>query len=392
MRSWLLQIPEILGLIVLSLATLYAVLTLTAVLVWQVRRATVRLPQLADCPPITVLKPLCGAEPGLYEHLRSFCEQDYPQFQIVFGVRDPGDAAIPIAERLKADFPALAIDIVINPQLHGSNNKCSNLINMLAQARHEILTIADSDTLVRPDYLRTVTAPLQDPQVGLVTSTYRDAPTPLIWSRLGAMYINEWYMPSVLLTWLFGYGGYASGQTLALRRSTLEAVDGLRATANHLADDYRLGELIRRQNLRIVLSPAVVVAKHHEPSFKALTGHETRWLRTIRVLRPRSYPMMFLSFYLPLASLGLLLCAASSSLSAAPWALFALCVLARLGVHFAQPLHAGALRAAFRDLWLIPVRDLLLCWLWGRSFFTSRVTWRGSEFNVDVNGVMRQES
>jgi ceramide glucosyltransferase len=194
----------------------------------------------------------------------------------------------------------------------------------------------------------------------------------------------------MLLTWLFGYSGYASGQTLCLKRRTLEAVDGLAATANHLADDYRLGELIRRRGQRIVLSPAVVVAIHHEPSFDALTRHEMRWLRTIRVLRPRSYRLMFLGFYLPVASIGLLIQAVSSTLSAASWVLFAIALIARLGVHLAHRLHAP--RSALKDLWLIPVRDLLLCWVWARSFSASRVTWRGSEFDVDVNGVMRQES
>lgn len=385
------QILEIAGLILLGLATIYALLTLTAVVAWQLRRVLARAaPPTAECPPVTVLKPLCGAEPELYEHLRSFCEQDYPQFQIVFGVRDPADPAVEVAQRLQTEFPAIAINIVANAAQHGSNNKCSNLINMLTVARHDILVIADSDTRVRTDYLHTVTAPLQDPQVGLVTSTYRDAPTPLVWSRLGAMYINEWYMPSVLLTWLFGYRGYASGQTLCLRRATLEAVDGLRATANQLADDYRLGELIRGQQLRIVMSPAVVEANHHEPSLKALMHHEMRWLRTIRILRPRSYSMMFLSFFLPVASIGMLLCAAGTTIPTAAWALFAITLFARLSLHLVHRL--SALRSAPRDLWLIPVRDLLLCWVWGRVFFASRITWRGAKFDVDVNGMMRQES
>jgi ceramide glucosyltransferase len=384
------QLLEILGLTALSLATIYAVLVLGAVVAWQVHRSFARHKPLTYCPPVTVLKPLCGLEPGLYEHLRSFCEQEYPQYQIVFGVGDVADPAVAIATRLQSEYPALDIDIVINPHQHGSNHKCSNLINMLARARHEVLAIADADVMVRHDYLRTVVSPLEDPQVGLVTSTYRDVPTPRMWSRLGAMYINEWYMPSVLLTWLFGYGGYASGQTLCLKRSTLEAIDGLKATADHLADDYKLGELIRAKQQRIVLSPAIVTANHHEPSFEALTHHEARWMRTIRILRPRSYPFMFLSFYLPVASAGMVLCAAASSVSAAPWTLFLITAFARLGLHFSHRLHA--LRSASRDLWLIPVRDLLLCWVWARGFLASRIIWRGREFNVDVNGVMRQEN
>lgn len=373
------------GFVSLSVAAAYAVLAVVGVLVWQLRGATTRSPRL---PAVTVLKPLCGAEPGLYEHLRSFCLQDYPEFQIVFGVRDLHDTALSMVERLILEFPSRAIDVVVNPQLHGSNFKISNLINMVARARHDVLVMSDSDTWVGPNYLATVTAPLQEPSVGLVTCLYRDVPTNGIWSRLGAMYINEWYMPSVLLARLFGHRGYASGQTLCLRRDTLQAIGGLSAIANHLADDHRLGELVRRLGLRIVFSPYVVMAEHDEPNLVSLTRHEVRWMGTIRVLRPRSFRFLFLSFSLPLASFGIALTATERSYVAAAWALFWTTVIARLLLHFVHRLRAG--RRLIADIWLLPARDLLLCWVWCRCFFTSHVTWRGSEFDVDADGIMRR--
>jgi ceramide glucosyltransferase len=377
----------IIGLASLAVAASYAVLTLVAALVWQIRRASTHLLRL---PPVTVLKPLCGAEPGLYEHLRSFCRQDYSEFQIVFGVRDLADPALSVVERLVAEFPSLPIDIVVNPQQHGSNCKTSNLINMLTQARHDVLAMADSDTFVGPDYLTTVTAPLLDHKVGLVTCLYQDMPTQGIWSRLGAMYINEWYMPAVLLARLFGYQGYASGQTLCLRRDTLQAIGGLEAIANHLADDYRLGELVRGLGLRIVLSTNVVKAQHHEPDLDSLTRHELRWMRTIRVLRPRSFRMMFLTFSLPLAIFGIVLTAVESSLSTTAWVLFLTTVVARLALHILHRLRGD--RPLLSDFWLLPARDLLTCWVWCQSFFASGVTWRGNEFDVDADGVMRRQS
>src|ERR1700733_9420428 len=164
----------IIGFAALVLSASYAVVALVAVLVWQLRKAAT-IPQ--QLPPVTVLKPLCGAEPGLYEHLRSFCQQDHPEFQIVFGVRDRADPALEVVERLVAEFPSLPIDIVVNPKQHGSNCKVSNLINMMARARHDVLALADSDTFVGRDYLSTVTAPLQDQNVGLVTCIYRGVPT-----------------------------------------------------------------------------------------------------------------------------------------------------------------------------------------------------------------------
>jgi ceramide glucosyltransferase len=379
----------LIGVAGLAFAALHATLTLVAVLVWQLRRRTKRSLRLPQLPPVTVLKPLCGAEPGLYQQLRSFCQQDYPQFQIVFGARDPADPALAVAARLAAEFPTLPIDIVVNPQQHGTNCKTSNLINMIARARYDVLVIADSDTSVGTDYLATVTTPLLDPGVGLVTSTYRDVPTGPVWSRLGAMYINEWYMPSVLLAWLFGYQGYASGQTLCLRRATLDAIGGLRATADHLADDYRLCELIRALGLRTVLSPATVMAQHHEPCLGALIRHEMRWMRTIHVVRPRSFRMLFLSFSLPLAMVGIVLAAAQPSMSMIAGALFWSTLVGRLGLHLVHRSHGD--RAVFSDIWLLPARDLLLCWVWYRSFFAARVSWRGQELAVDANGLVRRD-
>src|SRR6185312_14530115 len=361
------------GLISLLVASGYALLALLAVLIWQGRGGSRTAARL---PAVTVLKPLCGAEPGLYENLRSFCQQDYPEFQIVFGVSDPDDPALRVVEHLLAEFPKLPIDLVIDPRQHGGNRKVSSLINMLGRARHDVLLIADSDAFAGPDYLSTVTAPLLDRKVGLVTCLYHGEPTGPIWSRLGAMYVNEWYMPSVLLARLFGHQGYASGQTLCMRRETLQRIGGLRAIADHLADDYRVGELIRGLGLRIVVSPYVLRAEHHEPTLDLLVQHEVRWMRTLRVLRPRSFSLIFFGFSLPLAVLGLLLCGVEGAPPRLAWMLFEVAVVARVALHFAHRLRGK--RPLMADFWLLPARDLLLCWVWWRTFFTSRITWRGS--------------
>jgi len=303
-------------------------------------------------------------------------------------MRDPADPARAVVERLIGEFPALPIDVVVDPRQHGSNLKVSNLVNMLAKARHEYLVMADSDAFVGPDYLAVVTAPLLDPSVGLVTCTYRDVPTGSIWSRLGAMYINEWYVPSVLLAWLFGYERYVSGQTMCMRQATVRQIGGLAAVADHLADDHRLGELVSGLGLRIVLSPYVVEGEHHEQDYASLARHEIRWMRTIRVLRPRSFRLIFLSFSFPVACAGLLLAAGGSRPAPGAWALFGITALVRLVFYFVPRIEGK--RSLWNDLWLLPVRDFLLCWIWWRSFFTSRITWRGSEFDVDANGYMRR--
>ncbi|HWW80925.1 MAG TPA: bacteriohopanetetrol glucosamine biosynthesis glycosyltransferase HpnI [Steroidobacteraceae bacterium] len=374
-----------LGVASLVLAAAYTLLALVAVLVWGRRKVTGAALKL---PAVTVLKPLCGAEPGLYENLRTFCRQDYPEYQIVFGLGDEADPALAVVARLVAEFPTLPIDVVIDPRQHGHNRKISGLINMLEQARHDVLVMADSDTSVGPDYLTSVTAPLLDRKVGLVTCLYHGEPTRLVWSRLGAMYINEWYMPSVLLAWLFGHENYVSGQTLCMRRETLQAIGGLLTIANHLADDYQLGQLVRSLGLRIVLSTYMLKAEHHEPTLESLVTHELRWMRTLSVLAPWSFRFIFFTFSLPLAVLGLLLVVPEAYFATLALPLFQVTVVARLALHLVHRLRDK--RALFADLWLLPARDLLICWVWCRTFFTSRFTWRGSDFHVGADGIMRK--
>jgi len=380
---------ELLGLMGIGLlcaAAGYESFAAVAVLVFEVRRR-LRVPARRDRPPVTMLKPLCGAEPGLYENLRSFCLQDYPRYQIVFGVQEATDPALAVVRRLRLEFPALPMDIVVNGLQHGSNRKISSLINMLPCAEHDILMISDSDARVDPDYLSSMVSPLEDPAVGLVTCIYRGMPAPGVWSRLGAMYVNDWYMPSVLVAWLFGHREYASGLTLCLRRETLMATGGLHRLSNHLADDYELGALVRGTGLKIALSSRVPRTGHAEPDFEHLVAHETRWMRTIRVLRPKSFRFLFLSFGLPLAAIGFWFSAELQSVATERAMLLGAAIVARFLPFIVSRLRSREL--SFTDLWLLPVRDLLLCWVWWRASRTSVVTWRGNEFAVDAQGIMR---
>jgi ceramide glucosyltransferase len=197
-------------------------------------------------------------------------------------------------------------------------------------------------------------------------------------------------MPSVLVAWLFGHQGYVSGQTLCLRRDTLEAIGGLRQIVNHLADDHRLGELVRGLGMRIVLSTYVLKAEHHEPDFASLMSHERRWMRTLRALRPRSFGLLFLTFSLPVAVAAALLGASEPPMVTTAWGLVAITAAARCLLYVMPRLREDG--TLHRDLWLLPARDLLLCCVWCRSLFTSRIVWRGSEFAVDADGLLRRLS
>jgi ceramide glucosyltransferase len=329
-------------------------------------------------PPVTILKPLCGADQETYQCLRSFCDQIYPQFQIVFGVRDSTDPALELVERLRTEFPRVDFAVAVDRRQHGTNRKVSNLINMMPLARHDYLVLSDSDVIVKRDYLAKVAGPLLDGGVGIVTCAYRGCPQRGLWPLLGSMFINEWFMPSVRVAAMAGSRAFAFGTTIAIRRQVLDRIGGFATIANQLADDYRLGELTRALGLRTVLSEVVIETSVAEGSFGALVRHELRWLRTIRALRPVGYGFCFMTFGMPVAGLGVLL-----ARGAAP-AVGMLCVsvLTRILLHMSvrrtgsNPLQIAAL----------PLRDTLSFVLWGWSFFTRSVQWREERYRVGRDG------
>jgi ceramide glucosyltransferase len=340
--------------------------------------------------PVTVLKPLCGAEPGLEQALESLCGQCDSSVQIVFGVQDPADPALPIARALAARYPALDIAIVVDSSRHGHSAKVSNLINMMRVARHDYLVLADSDVHVPAGYLAGVCAPLADPTVGIVTCPYRGRPgrssgAAGVCSELAALFVNDWFMPSVRVASWLGSRAFAFGATIALRRAVLEDIGGFAAIADQLADDYRLGELTRRRGLRTVLSSVVVETTLDEPGWRALIQHETRWLRTIRAVRPAGYITLWVTFSLPVAALG---CAMAGGAPAALAVLIATAT-ARVMLHFAAGAPGPGRIGSWHRLWLLPVSDGLGFALWCWGFATREVQWRQARYRVARDGSAR---
>jgi ceramide glucosyltransferase len=331
-----------------------------------------------DPLPVTILKPLCGAEPETYECLRSFCDQTYPEFQVVFGVCDSSDPVLAVVYRLQREFPQRHLAVAIDRRQHGSNRKVSNLINMMPLARHEFLVLSDSDVRVERDYLAKVAAPLHDGGVGVVTCAYRGRPRQGLWSLLGSLFVNEWFMPSVRVAALAGSRSFAFGATIAIRRQVLASIGGFASIANQLADDYRLGELTRRRGLRTVLSEVVVEVCVAERSFGDLVRHELRWLRTIRALRPIGYGFTFITFGMPVAALGALLAGGVAPVLG----MLAITVLARVVLH----LSTREPGSSARQLVVLPLRDALNLALWVWSFVTRRVHWREVRYFVTRDG------
>jgi ceramide glucosyltransferase len=325
--------------------------------------------QLPDVPGATVLKPLCGDEPRLYDNLATFCRQSHSCYQLLFGVRDANDPAIAIVRRLQADHPNCDITLAIDPAAHGSNPKVSNLLNMLPHARHGHLVLADSDIAVPPDYLQKVTAPLANASTGVVTCLYKGRALCNGWPQLGAQFIDDWFAPSVRVAHAGGSRSFAFGATIALRRDALQAIGGFEALKDRLADDYWLGELTRRQGLQTVLSDVIVTTDVTERKLSDLWRHELRWMRTIRSLNPAGFAFTFITFTWPMLLLGLTL-----GHGAPGWALFIAGAIARS----VQAAVAGGPGAILRA----PLRDALLLAEWAAALGGSRVRWRQQTLSV----------
>lgn len=349
-------------------------------------RKKLKQPSLPESqlPPISILKPLKGVDPQIWESFCSHCAQDDPQFQLIFGVSDPLDPAIEVVRKLQAKYPNLSIELAVCDRILGTNVKVSTLVQMLPRARYELLLVNDSDIRVPSDYLRKVVAPLADASVGLVTCLYRGVASPTLGSRLEALGIATDFIPGVLSARFLEKGlHFALGSTLAFRRRDLDAIGGFEALLDYLADDYELGRRIAATGKRVELSSATVATFLPPYTLRQFFRHQLRWSRTIRDARRWGYAGLLFTFGLPWALLTLL--AARGAMWA--WLLLALTVAARLAVGFtAAELVLGDRKIFRRDLFrtmlLLPLRDLLAPFLWAASFMGNRIHWRGEVLHL----------
>lgn len=333
-------------------------------------------------PPVTLLKPLYGDEPLLEAALQSVCGQDYPDFQVVFGVQDSNDPAIAVVRRMQAMFPHRDIDLVIDPTQHGLNRKVSNLINMAPSAMHDTIVIADSDLHCAPDYLSRVMAEFAAPGVGLVTTLYAGlAANDSLAARLGASAINHGFVPGALMSRDLGRED-CLGATMALRRSTLVRIGGFVSLVNHLADDNLLGQKVRALGLQIRIASSVPATTVPEDRIGALFLHELRWSRTILSLVPIGFALSSIQYPLFWAAL-------TWAISGSAWAmgLFAVVwivrVLAARGIDRALGLTRLRQATPVAAL-LLPIRDILSIVIILASYASDKVEWRGQMMHTRV--------
>ena len=328
-------------------------------------------------PPVSILKPLRGVDPEIWDSFCSYCEQEYPEFQIIFGVSDPDDPAIEVVRRLQAKYLNRQIELVDCRQILGANVKVSNLVQMLPAARHEILLVSDSDIRVPKDYLRRVIAPLRDKSVGLVTCLYRGIASPSLGSQLEALGISMDFVAGVLSARVIERGmHFALGSTMVFRRSDLNAIGGFEIFLDCLADDYELGRRISATGKRVELSDVTVDTFLPAYSIREFVDHQLRWARTVRDARPWGYLGTALTFGLPW-SIAMLLAARGAPWA---WALCAVTLATRVGVGLATSLAALHDHRALRNIFLLPVRDLIAPLVWIASFAGHQIRWRGEVF------------
>ena len=332
-------------------------------------------------PPVTILKPICGLDSYAYENFTSFCQQDYPEYQIIFGVCAYEDPAIEVVEKIIQQFPDVDIHLVVNAQIIGANFKVSNLANAVAAAKHEILIIADSDIRVGKDYLQRVIQPLKDQKVGVVTCMYRSLAKGWV-ATLEAILTSTDFHAGVLVSNQLEGTKFACGSTIVIRKQVLKVIGGFEAIADYLADDFKLGYLPAQKGYKVVLSNYVVDHVLATSTLIDAIRRQIRWARCIRVSRPWGY-LGLLFTYGTVASL-LLLMAMKGSI--AGWTVLIITWVMRLLMGWAVGVNILNDPIAKKFLWVVPLGDLIYFGIWCYGFLGSTIEWRGQRLKLTKEG------
>lgn len=339
-----------------------------------IRHLRRRDPAGGALPPVSVLKPVRGLDDAFYDCIRSHAIQDYPEFELLFGVSDPEDPAVAEIERLISEFPCLPIRL-IHSRTVTPNLKVAVLTDLAAAARYPVLLVNDSDIRVDPDYLRRVVPPLSDERLGMVTCLYR-ARAGTLPGRMEAVGIATDFAPSVLVAPLVGVSEFALGSTMVFRAADLGRIGGFAAISEYIADDYQLSARIRQLGLGVLMSRYVVETSLPDETWASVWRHQVRWARTIRVSRGDGYAGLPVTF----ATLWAILLACAG-LWLAAGALF--------GIRLAAAFTAIAVlrdRQSLRNGWLIPLRDLAAVAVWAAGLLSKDVVWRGRRLKLSRDG------
>ena len=386
-------------------ATAYSCIALYGVFRFLRLRRKAAAPPASDrfTPPVSILKPLYGAERGLEENLQSFCRQNYPSYEILFSVREEIDEAVPIVRRLEKTFPAVPMRLLVIGQPRYLNAKVHGLEEMMAAARHEVLVISDSDVRVSQDYLRSVVAPMADPaagpgvepkvgpaagpkvgrEVGMVTCISRGVPGTSFWSLLEALEMSIQFVPGVLAAWVLDGMKFSLGPTMVIRKRQVQELGGFARLGDYLADDFLLGQLVAEAGYRVALAENIPDHMVCNEAMGASLRHRLRWERSSRCSRPAGYLGQIFTHSLPLTLLALACAPAGNALA---WTLVGACLSVRAVLAWAVGWRLLRDSVFRKYWWLLPAQDLLSFAVWCWAFFGREIVWRGGRFRVLKGG------
>lgn len=353
-------------------ALVYSVIAVVAAF----RYLAVRPPALAQAEPVSILKPLHGLDLGLESNLRTFFEQDYPTFELLFAVREANDAAVAVVEKLRREYSHVASRLLVTGEPPYANAKVYSLEQMMAAAAHDLLVMSDSDIRVSKDMLRTVAAEFQDPHVGVATCPYRAVGGPSFWSRLEATGMNTDFIAGILTARMLEGMRFAVGPTIVARRRVIEAIGGFERVKDYLAEDFVLGKFAAEAGHGVMLSSYVI--EHHIGSqdFRHNAAHRLRWSRSTRRSRPAGYVGQLFTMPFALAVLA-------AAWNPAVWPAVPVTFLVRAVA--ARVVSWGVLRARLN--WaLVPLEDVAAFCFWVAGFFGNTIVWRGRTYHLERDG------
>ncbi len=373
--EWMFLVPTITG-------SVYVVLCLIALWRFHTRPPKTARKPFVSWPPVTMLKPVHGLEKNQRENLRSACLQDYPLFQVVFSVQTPDDPAVPLLREIQREFGPESVTVVIGNRRAGSNGKINNMLGGLPYARHEILVISDSDVRLRPDYLKTIIAPLADPEVGCVCTLYKASCAETWFEKVELLTLNADFMASVIFAHVTGASKFCLGASVALRRSTLEEIGGLEALADYLVEDYEMGQRIWGSGKKISIVPYFIDTMVDLKSPSQWWNHQVYWDQNTRAARPVAFLATAIIRSTPFA----LLFASMRRLDGVGLAVLGAAILVRMATA-AMTLGWGFRdREGLKSLALLPFRDLAGLVSWFLALTRKTTIWRGSKFTLTRDG------
>ena len=329
-------------------------------------------------PPVSILKPIRGLDREVYENFTSMCRLDYPVYEIIFGVGDAGDPAIPLVARLQREFPERSIRLILGIEQLGASRKTNTLCRLVKEAKYDLLVMNDSDVRVEKSYLRDVVTAFSDPRVGVVTALFRSQSGAGLAARLDAIGVPTDSSASMLLERKFSEIDFAYGWTMAIMKERLAEIGGFEAMVNLHSDDFALGNEMAKRGYRVELISNPVLMVFPDETMVSFLKHELRWCTQLKNLRGLGYPSMFLTMGVAWSLIV--------GLTVPSWKIAASYFLAYLTLRLTLAWVAGVWglrdQVVRKNLWLVPLRDVLNLSLYIASFFSNKIEWRGARYHV----------